>query len=63
MVVAVGSPDPEGAVGFEFEPPVPFMSQMVMLGTQREEVVEVGWSAVFPGDHVVDLAVVEPAVT
>ena len=49
----------DGAVVVELERPASLVHQMVMLGAQRNEIVEVGPAALLPGDDVVDLASTE----
>ena len=48
--------DVEAAVGGEFEVPAAFVGLVVVAGAEGDEVVEVGWSFVFPGLEVVGLA-------
>ncbi|MEN9823670.1 MAG: hypothetical protein RLZ04_2096, partial [Actinomycetota bacterium] len=45
---ATWSGDSQGAVGLECEVPAAFVSEVVMLHTQGEEVVDVGGSTVLP---------------
>ena len=56
---AVRSGERDGAVVVELERPASLVHQMVMLGAQRNEIVEIGAAALLPGDDVVDLASTE----
>ena len=59
VVGAVGSVEADRAVGLQGELPASFVDEVVVFGAQRQQVVEVGEAESFPGDDVVDLAVVE----
>ncbi len=51
--------DGEGAVGLECEFPAAFMDCVVMFTADREEIVKVGWPAVFPVVDVVGFSELE----
>lgn len=57
---AVGSHDGEPPIGCEGQTPFAFVDEVMMSVTYGQEVREIGWAASFPGDDVVDLAVIEP---
>jgi hypothetical protein len=56
---AVRPGERDGAVVVELERPASLVHQVVMLGAQGNEIVEVGSTALLPGDDVVDLASTE----
>ena len=56
---AVRSGERDGAVVVELERPASLVHQMVMLGAQRNEIVEVGSTTLLPRDDVVNLASTE----
>ena len=56
---AVRPGERDGAVFVELERPASLVHQMVVLGAQWNEIVEVGAAALLPGDDVVDLASTE----
>ena len=57
--LAIGSGDHEGSVACEVELPAAFVDDMVMPGTQRDQILEIGQAAELPRKDVVDLAAVE----
>ncbi len=63
MEGAVGLPDPQGAIGFEFDLPSALVNQMMMTPTQRNQIVQISWSAVFPFHDVMDLAPIKRTIT
>ncbi len=60
---AVGLPDPQGAIGFEFDLPSAFVNQMMVTATQRNQIVQISWSAVFPLHDVMNLAPIKRTIT
>lgn len=60
---SVGGGELPGTVGLLDEVPVGVVNQMVMFGTDRNQVVEICWAAVLPWFDVVDFAHVKVAVT
>ena len=56
---AIGSVQGDGAVFVKLKRPPSLVNQVVMLGAERDEIVEIGAAAALPRDDVVNLASAE----
>jgi len=56
---AIGSVQGDGAVFVRLKRPPSLVNQVVMLGAERDEIVEIGAAAALPRDDVVNLASAE----
>ncbi len=63
MVDPIGPMHPEGAIGEQLDVPSTFVNQVMVLGAQGDEVVEIGEATLLPGPDVVGLTVVDRAIT
>ncbi len=62
MVDPIGPMHPEGAIGEQLDVPSTFVDQVMVLGAQGDEVVEIGGATLLPGPDVVGLTVVDRAI-
>ena len=62
MELAIWPHHRDGAFGIDGEFPPTFVYQVMMSPTDRHQIVEVGWSSPFEGEHVVDVAPVDADV-